>query len=320
MTVVKLSHPIKKYGYADLGALAQSPANAGVWGDYRFEINTDVDECDFWVTFESVPDTIEAKVPAGNTIIVLNEPEYVRSYAEEYLSQFDWVVTWRQDVPVSNRIHTYCMDGWWLKKTYDQLKTESPAKTGLISVIASDKVALEGHRKRFAFLNRMIGHFKDRLDVYGSISGKYWADKHAGLAPYKYSFAIEAADYPDYWTEKIADCFLTETMPLYSGCPNIDDFFDPGSYVRIDLDDYQASIRAIEAAIEGDAYEANRDKILEAKRKVLDEWQVYPHLVRILDRHRNGGNSGKKKRVQLKPATKTFRPETIGGWQRELLV
>lgn len=321
MPVVKLSHPIKNYGYDNLGARGQSPGNSAVWGDYRFEVNTGVDECDFWVTFESVPSKLHAHVPEGNTVIVLSEPEYVRSYSPTYLSQFDYVVTWRPDVQAPNRIHTYCMDGWWLKKTYDQLKHESPAKTGVVSVVASDNAGYEGHRKRYAFINRMIGHFKDKLDVFGSINGTYWSDKYAALAPYKYSIAIEAAEYPDYWTEKIADCFLSETMPLYYGCPNIDDYVPPGSYVGIDLNDYKASIRAIEGAIDGGAYERSRPMILEAKRRILDELQVFPHLVRVLERHRaRSGASMTKRRVDLVPATKEVEPKALGGWQRELLV
>lgn len=319
-TIVKLSHPLKKYGYEDVGARGQSPGNAGVWGDYTFEINTEVNECDFWVVFESVPEKMHACVPEGNTIVVLNEPDYVRSYSAEYLRQFDWVVTWRNDVPSDRIIHTYCMDGWWVKRTYDQLKRDAVEKRGVISVVASDKAALSGHRRRYAFINQLMGHFKDRLDVFGSVAGAYCHDKYEALAPYKYSIAIEAAEFPDYWTEKIADCFLCETMPLYFGCPNIGDYFPSDTYVPIDIDDYRSSIRAIEAAIEGNAYEQHRQQIVEAKRRVLDELQVYPHLVRILEHNkRRFSSSPRRKRVELLPATKQLEPLTVGGWQRQWL-
>jgi hypothetical protein len=321
MIIVKLSHPRAVYGYEGIGARGQSPGNLGVWGNYRFEINNDVDECDYWIVIESVPDRESVRVPDGNVIFVQGEPEYVRSYAPDYLRQFDWVVTWREDIPSHNIIHTYCLDGWWVKRTYDQLKADTPAKTGTLSVIASDKAALPEHRKRFAFINRLIGHFKDRLTVFGSVAGAYCDDKYGALAPFRYSIAIEAARFPDYWTEKIADCFLCETLPLYYGCPNITDFFSGDSLVSIDIDDYKMSIRAIEEAIEGDAYERNRAHILEAKRKVLDEYQVYPHLVRLIESnqqrfHRAPG----MRRVELVPAIKQMEREVTAGWQRELMV
>jgi hypothetical protein len=314
--VVKLSHPPAVYGYEGMGARAQSPGNLGVWGDYKFEINNGVDECDSWVVFESTGGNESAVVPAGRTILILNEPEYVRSYSPEYLRQFDWIVSWRTDLPASNVIRSHCMDGWWLKRTYDMLKSDRVEKTGLMSVVASDKSSIPEHRKRFAFINRMIGHFKDRLTVFGSINGNYCSDKFAALAPYKYAIAIEAAPFPDYWTEKIADCYLSESMPLYYGAPNIGDYFDHDSFIAIDLDDYKASIRAIEGAIETDAYERNREKVLQAKQKVLDELQTFPQLARVLDRL---PQSSERKRRELRPAVKTFlKPE--GGWERELLL
>jgi hypothetical protein len=321
-SVVKLSHPRKTYGHEDSGALGQSPGNSGIWGSYQFEVNNDVEECDYWIALESVPERESVVMPEGNTIIVLSEPEYVRSYAPAYLSQYDWILTWRDDIPGTNVIHSYCLDGWWVKRTYDQLKKDSPQKTGVISIIGSDKTALEIHRQRYAFLNRLIGHFKDKIDVYGSINGagSYCDDKYVALAPYRYSLAIEADHFPDYWTEKIADCYLCETMPLYFGCPNIGDYFPPESFVSIDLFDYRASIRSIEAAIEGNAYEKGRQQVLESKQRVLDRYQVYPHLVRILENHRKQFPvPGPRKRVQLSPATKLLEP-LAGAWQDELLV
>lgn len=312
---VKLSHPPATYGYEGIGGRGQSPGNLGVWGRYAFEINNGVGECDYWVIFESVGAPEAAVVPEGRTILVQSEPVYVRSYTPEYLGRFDWVVTWRDDLPATNLIRSYCMDGWWINRTYDQLKGDRVDKTGLMSVVASDKTSLPDHRRRFAFINRMIGHFKDRLTVFGRIGGAYCPDKYTALAPYRYSIAIEAMSCRDYWTEKIADCFLSETMPVYAGCPNIGEYFDRDSFVAIDLDDYQASIRAIEAAIEGGAWERHRAKIVQAKHRVLDELQVYPHLVRILERL---PPPGPRKRVELLPAVKTFgKPE--GGWERELL-
>lgn len=316
-TVVKLSHPLKTYGYDNLGARQQSPGNLGVWGDYRFEINNDVDECDFWVVFESVPHRSTVAVPPGNTIAVCSEPAHYRDYTPEYLRQFDWVFTWREDIAASNVLRSWCLDGWWLARTYDQLKSDRIEKTRDLCVIASDRATVGGHRKRFAFINRLIGHFKDRLEVHGSIGGAWCSDKYGTLRPYRYSIAIESMASPDYFTEKIADCFLTETMPVYSGCPNIADYFPPDSFIPIDLDDYKGSIQAIEKALDEDAYGKHRDRVLEAKRRVLDELQVFPHLVRLLESHKKRGTNGRLRR-ELTPAKKNI--ELFGSAELEHMV
>jgi hypothetical protein len=41
-----------------------------------------------------------------------------------------------------------------------------------------------------------------------------------------FHICIENTSIPNYFSEKILDCFLTKTVPLYIGCPNIGDFFD----------------------------------------------------------------------------------------------
>lgn len=41
----------------------------------------------------------------------------------------------------------------------------------------------------------------------------------------------------NYFTEKIVDCFLSETIPVYWGCPNINDFFDNTGIISFDSTD-----------------------------------------------------------------------------------
>lgn len=46
------------------------------------------------------------------------------------------------------------------------------------------------------------------------------------LMYYNYNIAMENSRHQNYFTEKIIDCFLTKTIPIYYGCPNIGDYFD----------------------------------------------------------------------------------------------
>lgn len=305
------------FGYQDIGLLGQSPGGYGVWGDYRFEINNDVDECDYWVVAEWVPERQSARVPDGNLILLVNEPAYNHaSYSPAYLRQFDRVFTCRDDVRGDNVSRAGYITNWWVKRTYDQIKSDRVEKTRKLSVIASDRAVFEGHRKRFALVNRLIGHFKDRLDVYGGVGGRRIDDKYDAIAPYEYSIAIEADRQPGYWTEKIADCFLCETMPVYYGCPDIAAFFDAGSFIAIDVDDYKASIDAIEQAIEENAYSKRRERIIAAKHKVLDQLQIFPHIVSILQS--NGNHAGPHKSIEVLPAARVTET-TSSGWQHRLI-
>ena len=89
------------------------------------------------------------------------------------------------------------------------------------SIIASAKRQHPGHVQR----HQVIAGSQGRVDVFG---GGYnpLDDKIDGLRDYRYHFCIENIRR-DYWfTEKLIDCFVTGTLPLYWGCPSIGDFFN----------------------------------------------------------------------------------------------
>lgn len=51
-------------------------------------------------------------------------------------------------------------------------------------------------------------------------------DNKLELFKSKFSIIIENSSDINYFSEKLIDCLLAKTIPLYWGCPNISDFFD----------------------------------------------------------------------------------------------
>jgi hypothetical protein len=49
-----------------------------------------------------------------------------------------------------------------------------------------------------------------------------------------YSVAVESSSETNYFTEKLIDCLITKTIPIYWGCPNISDFFDTSYWIHTD--------------------------------------------------------------------------------------
>jgi len=94
-------------------------------------------------------------------------------------------------------------------------------KSKTVSAISSTKAMVPGHTTRLQF----IASIQNKVDLYGR-GIREIASKLEGLADYRFSVAIENAMDTNYFTEKITDCFLTGTIPIYYGCPNIDKFFD----------------------------------------------------------------------------------------------
>ncbi|MCP9903235.1 hypothetical protein KBY72_12165 [Cyanobium sp. BA5m-21] len=80
---------------------------------------------------------------------------------------------------------------------------------------------------------------KEFIDIYGSSFNPIDL-KLDGLAPYYFSIAMENSKEDFYFTEKIIDCFLTKTIPLYYGCPSISKIFDSRGILHFsDLNELQ---------------------------------------------------------------------------------
>lgn len=115
-------------------------------------------------------------------------------------------------------------------------------KTKLLSIIASSKNDLVGHKLRHEIIDRHKGKF----DLFGNsgvgvntIGGYNPIDnKIIGLQEYAFSIVIENNKSDYYWTEKILDCFLTGTVPIYWGCPSIGNFFNINGIITFnDIDE-----------------------------------------------------------------------------------
>ncbi len=97
-------------------------------------------------------------------------------------------------------------------------------KSKPMSLIASGKRGLLGQRMRHETVAWII---KNKLDV--EVMGrafKPFDKKEDGLAPYRYSVIIENCREPDHFSEKLIDCLLCNTIPIYWGCPNVDRYFN----------------------------------------------------------------------------------------------
>lgn len=102
-------------------------------------------------------------------------------------------------------------------------------KTKLISMITSNKNMCDGHRFRLEILNK----YRDKCDVFGK-GINFIENKKDGLKDYCFSIAIENGNYQNMITEKITDCFMTGTIPVYYGTDNIGDFFNKDGVIILD--------------------------------------------------------------------------------------
>jgi hypothetical protein len=106
-------------------------------------------------------------------------------------------------------------------------------KSKLVSMIASNKRMCNEHFYR----QEVIKKYSNQCDHFGRGFNEI-KNKEDGLKDYCFSFAIENATYSNMFTEKITDCFMTGTIPIYYGIKNIGDYFNLDGIITL-TDDFK---------------------------------------------------------------------------------
>lgn len=108
-------------------------------------------------------------------------------------------------------------------------------KTATISCILSHKQWNPYHQMRHRIYNR----FKHTgiVDFYGSGTDQQIEYKVDALKNYMFSIVVENSIENDYFTEKLLDCFLTGTIPIYCGTKNLNKYFDVEGVIFFNSDE-----------------------------------------------------------------------------------
>jgi hypothetical protein len=62
---------------------------------------------------------------------------------------------------------------------------------------------------------------------------------------FQFAIIIENSREINYFTEKIVDCIITKTIPIYWGCPNIGDFFDTTGWIILETTNIEELINKL---------------------------------------------------------------------------
>jgi len=275
----------KDWDFPDI--LRQTPGSKGAWDGIQFTLDP-VKTCDFFIMFNNrmTEDTVVSCHPE-NVWALMQEPfeKGLTDWMVEKHDEYRLVLT--HVPPDHSRRYRVSHPAipWHVNRTYDELSGMTiPEKSKDLSWVVGNARDLPGHLKRWSFLDAMQNQNTLKIDLFGRAVHPI-EDKFDGLAPYRYSLAVENSVGPDYWTEKIADCFLTWTVPFYYGCSNLEDYFPAESFIRIDIDPVEKGIQTIREVMEGDRWERRIPALTKARRLVLERYQIFPHLAGYIKSH-----------------------------------
>jgi len=171
-----------------------------------------------------IPTLEELNVNPYNFLII-NEPNELfglHDWAINNSYNFNCILTWSEKILNScdnSILMPFGMSFLHENNRYEIL-SKLPKKLE-ISYICGAKRLTQGHH-----LRHQIYNLKDKIKT--PTKWFYTTDEPKEICFHNSMFhlAIENTQNQNFFTEKIVDAFLSKTIPIYWGCPNINEFFD----------------------------------------------------------------------------------------------
>ena len=243
----------------------QTPSELGIWKEIVAVQNKE--DADYYIALGYCD---ASELDASKIIFVQREPTLIDN---RVILQSKAKILWKDQ---------HCGITWWLNKTYDELKSMPPSRKKEISCIVSSK-----HSHRNMYISRLCKNDPGSLELFGRGHDKRLLGdcykgpindpgncKLKGLLPYKSTIVLENSQQKNYWTEKLADAYLSWCLPLYYGAPNIVDFFNKESFRLLDINDKmpQASINNILSTVDENIVLKHIER---AREDILDKYNIW---------------------------------------------
>lgn len=239
----------------------QTPNSLGVWKEIKGIDN--IFDADYIVALgpissDGIHQSLDSRSEAEINHIHKNSSKIIQFRREP-----DIVEQWK---PLENSLCNFDYEtgfhacDWWIDENYTDLIDLEYQKTKDTSIIASTKWPM-----RNSIIHALCKHMPYSFDVFGWPNIQQLFDnqtykghcdrknkdltKSQALIDYSKSVAIENSSQSNYWSEKIVDCILLYTMPIYWGCPNISEYLPEKSYRMIDIQDLQTTFEIIKEPI-----------------------------------------------------------------------
>lgn len=268
-----LDNQLERYNY-------QTPNDDGVWENLQG--STNLDKADYTIIMDGFPEEVDpSSIPDKNQLYFQREPLDIKDIE---FSNENALFTGTYE-------NHYHLATWQIRKSFQELANlKPPKKTKKLSSIMSAKRNTPGQNQRFLLLKHIrsalpsveiFGRNLSRKDFGESYQGELNYNlycKFKGLINYEYSIAFENSSHENYFTEKLIDCFLTWTKPIYWGCSNVFDYFPKDALAWVDIFGSEAVSHVLEELQKPVDYNAIR----EARELVLYQYNLWPSILKLI--------------------------------------
>jgi hypothetical protein len=172
-------------------------------------------------------DNLTTDPSADYKVLVQIEPPTIMNLVNQipqHKDKFDLILAWHPTVlSKCENSELFPFGSCWI----DEGDRGLHEKTKTLSIISSNKRQTAGHRLRHEIINSRLTN----IDVFGR-GYRPIDNKITGLKDYMFSLIIENDNTENWFTEKIIDCLVTGTVPVYWGCNNIGDYFNTNGFIQ----------------------------------------------------------------------------------------
>ncbi|CAE7910811.1 unnamed protein product [Symbiodinium sp. KB8] len=174
----------------------------------------------------------ESAVPAElrvnrRSVLIVQEPPDVKQLQ---LEGFDLVLTWQQQHLELRQSRFFVpATPWLLPAEWPRFLSKKPG----LGFLRGSKSQTAGHR-----LRHRIWEAREQLQSVCEVpleflqGGGISRDERNIQFFNQFVLVIENSRHENYFSEKLLDALLTQSMPVYWGCPNIGDFFDVAAWMN----------------------------------------------------------------------------------------
>ncbi|CAE7684853.1 unnamed protein product, partial [Symbiodinium microadriaticum] len=196
-----------------------------------------------------------AKSKSTLKVLIVQEPPDVKQLQ---LEGFDLVLTWQQQHLELRQSRFFVpATPWLLPAEWPRFLSKKPG----LGFLRGSKSQTAGHR-----LRHRIWEAREQLQSVCEVpleflqGGGISRDERNIQFFNQFVLVIENSRHENYFSEKLLDALLTQSMPVYWGCPNIGDFFDVAGMVLLQSTDIDEVLSACNQLGPGH-YEAHQEAL-----------------------------------------------------------
>ena len=253
----------------------------------RFETGlAKLNHVDFSLFYDYRPNAAELALSAINILIVSEPNEYFKNHdwAIENFQLFDVILTWSDKIlnKCDNSLFQVYGESWLDDTHLFMPGTKSPkirSKEFKISFLRGSKLQSYGHMLRHELFDRQA-EIKNPIEFWKNLGNlndfeSMKDTKELSFSNYEFSICVENNSHEGYFTEKITDCILCKTIPIYWGCSNIENFYDKDGIIQFqNVDDAIKKINKLDKN-----YYRDRLEVVKENYNKAFEYRNYIHNI-----------------------------------------